>query len=800
MGRRKHSKPRQKLTFSRLLLTVLRCGVALAAVCVLGGYGLYLYSDHLVEVWLLGTKPSVEPGIYSDVVKVSQPGLLSQSMLEDLLARRNYSSIQETPSLAGQYRATPNSLEIYTRAFLDGELRQYPAIPLTITFNEHGVEKIHGIPEGAELLMEPELLHPFSSSSQRSSSFRRLDEIPRNLIVAVIAIEDERFTKHPGVDIFGILRATLTNMRAGRLVQGGSTITQQLAKNTILSPQKTIKRKVLEIFAAISLEQRLSKQQILEAYLNEVYLGQEGAVAIHGVAAATRAFFGHDIDTLSLPEAALLAGIIQAPSYHSPKRHPQRAWARAQTVLEKMRELGAIEAAEFNAAKKTRPAIQPGQAYAHSGSYLPAALQRELEGSIDFKAAEAGGASVITAINPGLQRCGEMVLPTALAELNTRYPVFKKSREPIQAGIVAIAPDTGKIVTWVGGADYSSNQFDHVDQAKRQVGSTIKPFLYLTAMDPALNQYRVGTAISLISDEPINIDQGILGEWQPENFDREFRGDVTFRYALEQSLNIPAVYVGQRVGIPTLARTLQLFRVGQDLPRVPALALGAIDTTLLRLTSAYAALASGGVYVRPRLFLSVIDNQGAPLISNDLYAERIVAEAPTFIVTDMMRGVIERGTGAVVRRLGYTEPAAGKTGTSSDARDAWFVGFTSDLVAGVWVGFDDNHKIGLAGGQIAAPIWTQFMQCARPFHTPRNFTPPPGVVSLQVDTASGTLATEACPTETVVTEIFLEGTEPRRPCPLHLPYNTLETAKENEHSKPSAHRRRGFWDVIFGND
>jgi penicillin-binding protein 1B len=613
------------------------------------------------------------------------------------------------------------------------------------------------------------------------------------VIEAVISVEDERFFSHIGLDFFGIFRALVVNLRAGRVVQGGSTLTQQLVKNLLFSRERSLQRKLLEAFAALSLESRLSKDRILEMYLNEVYLGQEGSVALHGFDAASNAFFGKSVEQLSLPEAATLAGVIQAPSAYSPRRHPARAAERRAVVLRKMRERGIIDDETLYQALRAEVKVLGERFHDRRAPYFVTSVHRTMTAMFGGPSLPATGIRILTGLDLELQECAEESVRASLERL--KGP--KGTTGSLEVGLVALEPFSGKVRAWVGGRDYRKSQFDHVSQAKRQIGSTIKPFLYLTALDGSLNSYRVATPISILSDEPLQIESAPQRTWEPENFDREFRGDVTLRYALERSLNIPAVQILTRVGIPAFKRTLQAFNLADKIPEVPALALGALDTSLLELTAAFGALANGGVYIAPRTFTAVLNEEHAQIATSEIRERRVAEEAPTFVLTDILRGVIDRGTGSSIRSHGYTGPAAGKTGTSDKTRDAWFVGYTPTLVTGVWLGYDDNRSLGITGGSGAAPLWAEFMKCASAFVAPADFVPPPDVRRVEVDPVSGLRTTPDCPSAQSVAELFVVGTEPPTQCDLETPRGPRYREVLPPPGVPSREAERSLFERLF---
>lgn len=760
---------------------------AVLLILVAGFLAAYFYLDRKVVAYLERRTTPQPSAIYSDELKVDSRSNLKINELVTQLQKRRYREVS-TLNTPGEYNTGENLLSVLTREFIgpDGVIHKSQRVDFKL-------------PEPAPTFsLEPQIIALLGGSEVRASELKGLDSFPEQLRHAVIAIEDERFFSHHGIDIEGMGRALIENIRALSIVQGGSTITQQLAKNLFFTARRTFSRKFQEMVAALSLERHLSKNEILEAYLNEVYLGQEGAVAIHGFAEAAKTFYGKKVDDLELGEAALLAGIIKAPSYFSPRKHLERARERRNLVLDKMLELKFISSKQAEAAKKAPLNILQENLHARRAPYFVAALQHELGEILDLDAATAQGLSVYTGLDVDLQQCAESALEAGLANLEKTYPKLKREAQSLEGGLVAIEPFSGKIRAWAGGRDYALDQFDHVSQAKRQIGSTIKPFLYLTALDGTLNKYKVATPISILSDRPMTIQLVTRDSWEPENYDREYHGDVTLRYALENSLNLPAVYTAQKFGFETLARTVHRFHISESVLAVPSLALGAADTTLLDLSAAYGALANGGLYIRPRPFISVVDSQGQILHASPISEEQLADPNAVYVLTNIMQGVIERGTAKTVRRLGYTGVAAGKTGTSNDTRDAWFVAFNPELAAGVWVGFDDNAKTGLTGALAAAPIWTQFMQCASQFRDWSDFAVPPGVVSAKVDVVSGELSTSGCPPEDVAQEVFVRGTEPTRPCRYHggdFAQPPLPGVPEPAFKKRSG---RSFWERLFG--
>jgi penicillin-binding protein 1B len=547
-------------------------------VCALILAGLFYVIDHRVVARLNSLTTPKLPVIYSSPLDIT--GMVTRlgadssediKIIRTALLDRRYSEVSGIPSRPGEFSVGPQTISIYSRAFTNFNGESVSARKESIPFkpDETYVSR--------HLYLEPQVVSYIGSADVRASSFVPLTQIPSIVQQSVISIEDERFYSHFGLDLVSIARAVMRNVLARRLVQGGSTLTQQLAKNLFLSPKRTFSRKLLEIPTALSLERHLSKNQLLELYLNEVYLGQEGAVAIHGMPEAASAFFGKKLEDLRVEEAATLAGMIKAPSSYNPRRYPERARERRDLVLQKLVELGHISAAEYSVAVKRPVRTVNQQEHRRLAPFYTSALESELSQSIDLDVAHATGLAVYTGLDLGMQECAERKLEAGLAALETSHPKLKSHDGGPQASLIAIEPHSGLVKAWVGGRDFSVSQFNRVNQSTRQIGSTVKPFLYLSALDGSLNSYKVATAASILEDKPMEL-QVNKKAWNPENYDHEFRGDVTLRYALEHSLNMPALYIAERIGISTLRRTLSLFRLAPQVSEVPALALGSIQT------------------------------------------------------------------------------------------------------------------------------------------------------------------------------------------------------------------------------
>ncbi len=790
-----NSKPKRKSAIFKIILTLVILGI-LAALAI------YAYTDTLVERRLYSRSASHVSGIYSNPFEIKANSHIAVSALERELEIRQYHKVNNKPAAPGEYSLNGSEFQIYLRDFIHPH-GQKEAFHFVRFDPEHGELQYLPAEEKRQFYLEPVLISPLGTEDTRASSFVALADLPPFVPKILLAAEDQRFYEHFGIDLLGLSRAMLANLAAGRVVQGGSTITQQLAKNLFFSLQKTFSRKFLEAFAAINLEQRLTKNEILEFYINEVYLGQEGSVAIHGLPAACRTYFRKSIKDITPSETAMLVGIIKAPSFYSPRRNYERSIERRDVVLKQTLEEGVLTEKQYRAALLEKPEVIKEPLHSRQAQHFSTALESNISLDLNIDAMRTSGVQVYTGLQPTYQRCAEAAVKAGIESIEKERPKLAKHSPKLEAGLVAIESYSGLIRAWVGGRDYSENQFDHVNQANRQIGSIVKPFVYLTGFDPALNSYKPLTASLILSDRPYEVAQPGQPVWRPENYDKEYRGDVSARFALENSLNIPAAYVTMRVGPSAVARTLGLFRIGKNVQAVPSIALGAIDANLLEMTAAYAALSNGGIYVAPRLYSSILDQAGNVIQASQIDETRLASEDAVYVLTNVMQGVIERGTGQVIRRLGFTGTAAGKTGTSNDQRDSWFVGFTPGMAVGAWVGFDNNDQTGLTGASGAARIWTEYMKCAQPLLGDQPFVPPPGVHFVDVDASTGTRITEDCPAYETIREVFVRGTEPeacRRPVLPPEPQQELQEYRDLDQPGPPRRqpRRKGFWDVLFG--
>lgn len=511
------------------------------------------------------------------------------------------------------------------------------------------------------------------------------------------------------------------------------------------------------------MEAKYRKQAILESYANEIYLGQVGSVSIYGVGEASHRYFGKRMDALSLEEAALLVGMIKGPNTYSPLRNPTLAKQRRDVVLGRLHELGIIDEVARAQAVNAPVRVMPPQDTLADAPFFVDYLLRQVEEATGTPLPD--GVRAYTTLDPVLQRLAAQTLDSELIKLETAYPALKDHPTLVQGALVAIDPATGGILAMVGSRDYRMSQFNRAVQAKRQPGSLFKPLVYLAALE-ARRELAGGqpiTPATAIVDEPVTFDSG-AGVWAPQNYDHKFHGTVSLRTALEQSFNIPAVKIAQAVGTKRILHLAESLGIRSALADNLSIALGTSGVSLLELTSAYGVLAHGGLMVAPTAVQMVMTPEGDPAWHHTPARHQAVSPQGAYVMTSLLKGVVERGTAAKAKAMGLRGIVAGKTGTTDGYRDAWFIGYTPDVVVGVWVGFDDEEALHLTGAQAALPMWVEFMRRIMPANA-HDFTQPPAVVTREIDPQSLQLATSKCPQR--VAEVFVEGTEPSVYCEVH---------------------------------
>jgi penicillin-binding protein 1B len=594
---------------------------------------------------------------------------------------------------------------------------------------------------------------------------------------AVLAIEDQSFYSHPGFNPARLAMLAVGEVFSDGGAGGTSTVTQQLARMFFFADEFNAElrsgergrtwgsywRKAREIVMSFALERRASKDEILEMYLNDVYLGQRGSFAIHGVPEASRIFFGKDVSNLSLAEAALIAGVIQSPGSRSPFVNPERAVARRNVVLRAMAGEEFVTADQAAAASR-EPLQVVARAVDNEAPYFVDMIGEQLVEQFPGVTTQPGDVNVYTTLDLNLQRAALDAVRDGMARVDQLLAGRRRrSAERPQAALMAVDPRTGEILAMIGGRSYNVSQYNRALTSRRQPGSTFKPFVFLTAFEESIDQGRPDwTPASLAADEPLTMtfDDQV---WEPKNYD-DYDGEITWRRAIAMSRNMATIRVSEQVGFERVAALWRRVGVGTPPQGFPSIALGVFELTPFEVAQAYTMFINNGS-IRPLRAIERIDARTQQLRPAAPRLREVARPETTFLVTNMMRSVLNEGTGASARSAGFTFDAAGKSGTTNDLRDAWFVGFTPELLTVVWVGFDDNTPVGLTGSQAALPIWTDFMKAALAGRENVQFQAPDGISWADIDRDTGKLALPGCPR--TISEAFIAGTEPGDYCELH---------------------------------
>ena len=747
------------------------------------GY-LYVSYSRLIDARLYGERERSLPRVYARPAEFRRGQPLTEP---ELIARLNDLGYAQRPraDAPGEFAIGRNAVALKPRGGdlagktirivfnPPGPVQRTAGRPATVPV-ARGIQDIEIVGEGTTgaARLDPPLLTALMTSGGRAK--RRtvpIDTIPMHMQQAVLAIEDQGFYYHPGINPFRMIGALLTNVfgAEGQPV-GGSTITQQLARMFFLADEfnaelqagtRSYGRKAQEIFMSMVLERKASKGEILELYLNDVYLGQRGSFAIHGVAEASRLFFGKDVSNLSLSEAALIAGAIQNPSLRSPFANPKRSLERRNVVIAAM--AGEDYVSKEAADKAVREPLQVvARAVDNEAPYFVDMVAQEVADAFPGVTAQTGQVDVYTTLDMDLQRVALDAVRNGLTRVDE---LLARRRRPqrAQAALLAVDPRTGEILAMVGGRSYNQSQYNRATVSRRQPGSTFKPFVFLTAFEEAAADGRTDlTPASLTSDEPATISFDNQ-TWEPRNYD-QYDGQITWRRALAMSRNLGTIHVGEQIGFDKVAALWRKVGVGGPVQGFPSITLGVFELTPYELAQAYTLFTNGGS-VRPLRAIDRIGASGKELRPKASQLRRVAGPESTYLVANMMRSVLNEGTGASARSAGFTADAAGKSGTTNDLRDTWFVGFTPELLTVVWVGFDDNQPVSLSGTQAALPIWTEFMKNATTGRANATFTVPGGITFAEIDRDTGKLALPGCPR--TYNESFRSGTEPGEYCELH---------------------------------
>ena len=752
-------------------------GVVLVLSVVVLGF-VYVSFARLIDERLHGERERTVPRVYARAVELRRGQSISPA---DFVGRLNDLGYAQRPAAGGpgEFSIARNVVTVVPRG---GE---FGGTPIAITFPAAGPA---GGPAARAVIAEiavdgrrldrvdldPPLLTALMTTGAREKRRRvSIATIPKRMQEAVIATEDQSFYSHPGINPVRLLAAVFTNVFGEReQLVGYSTITQQLARMFFLADEfnaelqtgeRSYWRKAREAVMSLVLESRATKDEILELYLNDVYLGQRGSFAVHGVAEASRIFFGKDVANLTLSQAAVIAGVIRSPASRSPFGNVERATERRNTVLLAMHNEEYITEDEY--IKSSREPLQVvARAVDNEAPYFVDMVGQQMAELFPGVTTQPGTVDVHTTLDLNMQRAALDAVRVGLARVDQLLAGRRRrSKEPAQAALVAVDPRSGEIRAMVGGRSYNQSQFNRAVVARRQPGSVFKPFVYLAAFEQAVKEGRTDLSpASLTLDEPstFTFDDQV---WEPSNYD-EYDGEITWRRALAMSRNLATIHVGEQIGFDNVAALWRRVGVGTPPKGYPSITLGVFELTPIEVATAYTLFQNRGS-VRPLRAIAHVQAGDRTLRPAASKMRPVAQPDTTFLVTNMMRSVLDEGTGAGARAAGFTPDAAGKSGTTNDLRDAWFVGFTPELLTVVWVGLDDNQPLSLSGTQAALPIWTEFMKTVNAGRPNVSFAVPSGISFVEVDRDTGKLATPDCPR--TINESFLVGTEPVEFCPLH---------------------------------
>ncbi|MEP6715713.1 MAG: PBP1A family penicillin-binding protein [Terriglobia bacterium] len=718
----------------------------------------------LINERLRGGPYTATTRVYSAPGSIAVGDTIAPNDLAAVLRHAGYNENRQNP--IGYYTVRPDSIDIFPGAesYFDQE-------GAAVKFLNGKIQRIVSLGDNSDRPMyelEPQLITNLTDSKREKQRLVRYEDIPASLRNAILSAEDKRFFQHSGFDPIGVVRSVWIDVKRRRSEQGASTLTMQLARNMFLTPDRNWRRKMAEVMITMQLEQKLTKEQIFEMYCNQVDLGYRAGFEVRGFGEAAQAYFGKDLKSLTVPEAATLAGIARGASFYNPYRHADRVRDRRNWILGMMRQNGYIDDREYGVATEAPFKLVNGPAESSDAPYFVDLLNEELEKLVPGYDFHARAGRIYTTLDLNLQRAANEAIALGMKQVDDivrKQKRFKNAPfvEP-QAALIALNPHTGEIKALVGGRNYAASQLNRI-LALRQPGSIFKPFVYAAALNTAVaGGTTTLTPASIVVDEPTTfLFDG--QEYKPQNFEHEFYGPVTLRRALSKSLNVATIKVAEMVGYSTVVNLAHRAGISEDVKATPAMAIGSYVATPLEMAGAYTIFANKGVRVQPTFVSLVKEPGGRVLLDQKPQLKAVLDPRVTYLMDSLLEEVMRTGTAAGVRSKGFTAPAAGKTGTS---HDGWFAGFTSDLLCIVWVGFDDNRELNVEGAKSALPIWTEFMKRAilqRPYSAPREFVAPSGVVTITIDPQSGMPATPNCPQRQ--SEVFIAGTEPVGSCPLH---------------------------------
>lgn len=736
-------------------------------------FSIYYHSlEREVVTRFSGKRWNIPSRIYSDSTIVYPGQKLSDLGFFQRLARLNYHRVALGQVRSrGDYSYDPKqgTLEIFLHSF-SYPYREFPGALVAMKLAKDGSIESMSDPTTQKPLysmeLEPELISGIFQGSWDQRRLVRLSQIPPAYIDAILAAEDHRFYEHHGIDLVRITKAALVDLTSGHIRQGGSTLTQQLMKNFFLSNRRTWKRKIKEALMAIIAERLYSKDEILDNYINDIYLGQRGSEGIYGIWEASQYYFSKDPRDLTIGEMATIAGMIRMPNRLNPLRHPNAARKRRNEVLAAMLQDGYISMAAYDTA--VAEPLHAREVYTENNDapYFVDYVKKELAERYPPQVLTEEGLRIFTTLDVHAEKVAERAIRNNLLNLETTFPRLRRKarKQQLESCLVAIEPQSGKIRAMVGGRDYRESQFNRVTQSKRQPGSVFKPVTYLAALKETLDGGPDKfLPTSYIDDAPFTWKYGNDDSmsWTPRNYKGRFFGPVTLAFALQESLNSATSRVAYAVGLDRIRAMGKLLGFG-DLPPYPSIILGGADVSPMQVARAYSIIADDGLEVHPYAITAVVNEKGQVIQGHEFQAKQVLSPDLAYMMQFMLEQVINHGTGEGARARGFTRPACGKTGTTNDANDAWFAGFTPNMLAVVWTGFDQKDSLGLTGAQASLPAWTQFMKVATASRPPLDFPVPPGIVRELVNPLLGCKAAPLCPS--AIEGVFPKAMAPTRKC------------------------------------
>ncbi len=705
----------------------------------------FVYKERATLAWHVQGEAAARPTvIYSRWLDLKGDESLSQERIIAWLDLLGYKRTPSPPHSSGEYFSEGSRIILFTQFFHYPD-KDLPVQLIQLDFSSKGLREMKALAGHAPLAewrLEPRVLAEWGIVPRVARQKVRVEDLPPHVSRAVVAMEDKRFFHHGAFDWMGIGRAVWVDVKHGGLKQGASTITQQLARSIFLDIQRTWRRKFIEAILAIYLEIRYTKPQLLEMYLNQAYWGHDGTQTLIGIEAASQSLFGKTARKLTPAESASLAGMLQSPRRFSPRTSLKLSEERKKIVLGLMRDQKIITDADYILGVAQRVTLAPLPRSGESAYFL-AHLRDELGERFEMSAMLAQGWSIYTTLDPLMQREAVQSLKPSVG----------------QGGLVALDAKNGAVRAWVAGTNFQTNPFDHVADAKRQPGSAFKPFVVLAALEN-----RVATTATMLDDDPISLI-GLEGPWTPQNYDRKFRGKVSVWDSLVYSWNVPMVRLAMQTGLSHVVSVARRAGITSPLRSDLSTSLGSSEVSLLELTGAYGTLASGGRRLVPHSIRAIVSRDGQLVDTAPFVNEQTFAPEAVYLVTQMLQDVLVTGTGKASKSMGLEFPAAAKTGTSENYHDAWLMGYSTSVVCGVWVGYDQPKSLGRSAAGIALPIWVDFMKRVAPYEPPQDFVEPPGLSWKTIDPTTGQLARSGCTVRKKTA--FLAGTEPTEDCSAH---------------------------------